>query len=482
MKFLVILAITLTLLPQLDLAYVFFSLFLIISLLLANKKLNKKYIIIGLIIGFIPLLPYLIHELLNKCPDCLLVFNINRKLAVARSLEVFARPLQIASQGNFRYVFGDDISIFANTFPLVYKLKAIFYMEYILIPLGLLLFWKKYSKFRFLIYAIIATPISYFAFRILPSMHYFAILIPFMFMFLGFSLYKLLSVNGLFKYLSYVLLFSIVAISIFYNFSFFSLIKSKGGLNGDYGATLGSTYPKAKDKFSSYKNDKNFREILISSYMPTSVMHSPSSFAQMLYPYEDIKNNLKDLETKLQQFPDNPIINHKLISYYTANPTKSTIDILIKKVKDIPEYQPIYTETLNLYLQTNYKKLYEGGMLDFSFEYPQHWKIIEDYENDSVKIFGEYFTFIINKKPELFLPEIIDSESKISYQTLLGKELKVIDYFVNNKYCKTSYSSFKLGQNMYQITCEVTQNNNLTVDLKDTKKIMDDIVSSFRIR
>lgn len=481
MKFSIILITTLTLLSQLDLTYILFSFFLITFLFLTNNKISKKYLIIGLLIGAIPFLPYLIYELSNKCPDCSLVFNINKKLAATSSLEIFIRPFQIASQGNFRYLFGDDISIFANTFPLVYKLKAIFYMEYFLIPLGLALFWKKYEKFRFLVYAIIATLISYFFLHILPSVHYFAILIPFIFIFLGFSLYKLLLINKLFKYLSYVLLFSIITISIAYNYSFFSLIKSKGGLSGDYGGILGKTYPERIKKFSNYKNYKNFQEIIISSYLFTSIMHN-SSFAQMLYPYHDTKNDLRNLDLNLQQFPDNPIIIHKLTGYYAANPTRSTIDILTKKFKDIPEYKSIYNEILNLYLQKNYKNLYTNNILSFTFEYPQHWKATENYEDDSVNIFGDDYLLKISKNLNSSLQKITNAEYKKSNQTIFNQEITRADCFINDKYCGTSYSIFKINGESYQINFAAEQNYTESKDIKSAMSIIEDIITSLRIK
>lgn len=444
-KFLIVLTVILVLLPQLDLIYIFFSFFLMLFFLLTNRNIYKKYIIIGIIIGSIPSLPYLIYQLLNGCPDCSLALNVGKKLAPTNSLEIFLKPLQIASQGNFRHLFGDDIYIFANSFPLVYKLKAIFYTEYILIPLGLLLFWTKNNKFRFLIYAIIATLISYFAFHILPSMHYFAMLIPFVFMFLGFSLCKLLFINKLFKYLSYGLLLSIITISIAYNYSFFSLVKLKGGLSGDYGGILGRSYPETIEKYSNYKNSKNFQEILFSSYIPSSSLYNSASFSQMLYPYKDTKNDLRNLELQLQQRPD-PIVNHKLTAYYAMSITRATIDILAQKFKDIPEYKSIYNEILNLYLQKNYKRLYTNNILRFTFEYPEHWKAIENYETDSVYVSGNNYLLIINK----------DSNSLTKNEG-------------------TSYSTFKADNENYQI--EIVNNN-----VENNNDVIDDIIASFRIK
>lgn len=482
MKFLIILSTSLTLLSQLALTYILFPFFLIIFLLLTNGKISKKYILLGLLIGAIPFLPYLIYELSNKCPDCILAFSVNKKLAVASSFEIFARPLQIASQGDFRHLFGNDISIFAKTFPLVYKLKAIFYLEYALIPLGLLLFWKKYKKFRFLVYAIISTLLSYFAFHILPAIHYFAIFIPFIFIFLGLSLHELFFINRLFKYLSYFLLFSIVTISIAYNYSFFNLIKSKGGLSGDYGGIVGNSYPRTINKYFKYKNDKNFQEIIISSYMPTSMMYSPSSFAQMLYPYQDTKNNLNELDLNLQKFPDNPIIIRKLTAYYAANPTGLTLDILRDKSNDIPEYKSIYSEILNLYLQKNLKKLYTGNMLSFTFEYPQHWELIEDYETDSVRVSGDNYLIIIKKNSSSSLEKISKSEYKTSNETIFNQKITRKDCFIDNKYCGSSFSQFTISNEKYQIEFSQNQDNPELNRIKNAKSIIDDVTASFRVK
>ncbi|MDO8658055.1 MAG: glycosyltransferase family 39 protein, partial [Candidatus Levybacteria bacterium] len=377
MKFWIILTASLIFLFQLDLAYLFFSSILMVFLILSEKRINIKYIIIGFIIGITPLFPYINYQLKNSCPDCSIATTLGNKLAIKRSLSIFIKPFQITNQGDFsRQILGSDTSVFAGNFPAIYNSKIIYYLEYVLIPIGAFIFWARYKKHRFLVYSVFSVPVLYFLFRIQPSMHYFAVLMPFLLIFIGVAIEKFISLeNKLLKYIASFLFLTIVIYSVFFNAAFFNFINMRKGTGGDYGSSFDKTYASLQKQFLTYKDKKDFREIILSSYIPLNLMYGSSSFTQMLYPYNQIKKELNNLEEDLKNFPDNPITLRKLTAFNTTRLNKSNLDNLAEKTKNIPGYKPIYKEALFLYLQTNYKKQYDGGITSFTFEYPQHWKL-----------------------------------------------------------------------------------------------------------
>lgn len=481
-KFWIPLSAFLLLITQLDLAYLFFALILFLFLFLSKPQINIKYIIFGLIIGAIPLLPYAIYELKNSCPDCPLVFSVGKKLATERSMSLFTRPLQITSQGNFRFVMGDDLITLANNFPLVYKLRSILYIEYILTILGIFIFWKKYPKLRFLSYTVFFVPISYFIFRLETSMHYFAILMPFLFIFIGVAIYTFLnSKNLILKYLSLSIFLLIIAISIMFNAAFFDILIKNKGFRGDYGQSLAKSYPLAKREFEAYKQRYDYDEIVISSYLPIYIMHGSSSFAQMLYPINDTEANLKDIEDNLKKFPNDPRIIHKLTVFYTSNASRKTLDILRNKLIDNSLYQPIYNEVKLLYLQRNYKKIFQDLAVPFTFEYPEHWILIEHREKDLVEVSDENYAFSIQRVSHN-QTGIFDNPNDNEVKTLkiFENEIKKTNCFVNKKYCGTVYETFQIDGFYYQIEYKTKHEYQELNNNNNPIKIMNDIVDSLR--
>lgn len=340
---------------QLDLSSVFFILLISAFFFIQKPQLNWKYIIIGLILGILPMLPYLVYEFRNNCPDCLLLLTLNKSLDI-RSPEVFLRPLQILSQGNFKFILGNDTLTFFTNFPLAYKLKFIFYIEYLLIPIGMLLFWMKNKDLRFIIYAILGLPILYFIFKLGSFMHYYVILIPFLCLFLSISFYSLIkSKNYILRYLSIIMLLGVVLYSTIFNFYLFALIRKQNGLNGDYGASFNKTLPSVEQQIVKYKHRKDYQEILLSFYIDLSVMRGISPFAVMIYPPKETEKNLKAIGERLKNDPNDPRILQELLVYYTSQKiTKPYLIYLEKKISISPIYEIIYNEVNHLYNASRY--------------------------------------------------------------------------------------------------------------------------------
>lgn len=472
------------LLIQLDLSSAFFILLLAFFLILQRPKMSYFYLGLGIFIGIIPAIPYIIYELTNNCPDCLLFLNLERNLPINRSIEVFARPLQILNQGNFHFLLGDDAITFANEFPFIYRLRKFLYLEYLLIPLGIFLFWKKYQKLRFFTYSILALPFVYFVFRLQPAMHYFIIMVPLLSLFLGLCLLTFLnSKNKMVKYTFSFLLVILLVSSVTFDFAFFKFLGDKKGLKGDYGASLAIVQKENKEELKTYKYDKNYQEMLIANYIPLWIFHGTSPFAKMIYPYDKTKKNLTLLEKRLKVVPSDPRVIQELVAYYTTtNPTRSTIDLLRLKKLNIPGYKKIFNEVYHLYLATSFKKNYKSSIPPFFFEYPEHWEIIENYEENKVIIKEDTSSMTI-KKSSFF--ENLTNPNNIYYSkdvNILGKTVQRVEcYETTGKWCSIKFSPFQIDKYYYQIEYATEKSILKSKELNDTISAMDDIVDSFRI-
>lgn len=339
------------LLLQLHQSTIFFLVPLTLFMLLSKAKLNIKYVFVGLVLGVIPMIPYFFYFFPKISTDPQAIFVAKQRLTSNYYPIIFLRPLQLASQGNFFYIFGQDIVSFAKNFPLAFGLRRIFYLEYLLIPLGLIIIWWKKPKIRFLILATTALPIVYFFAHIEPFVHYFAILVPVIFLSLGISLSTMIGHSKkLYKIIGASLLFILLATSIIYDASFFQLLNQLKTFKGDYGMSFVEVEQNALKHFSRYKDDPHYQEMVLASYLPKYFLLGNLPVGKMLYPPEKTKAQLPLLEERLQQVPDDPRIQNELLAFYTSTPpTKDTIELLQAKAKKILGYQPILEEVEKIF-------------------------------------------------------------------------------------------------------------------------------------
>jgi len=478
---------------QLEMASGFFVLLGGILFLLQKPKINIKYILVGIFIGTLPMIPYFIYQLQDNCQGCNFLLQALGKKLSEKHLDIFIRPFQILNQGNFRFVLGNHMTIFADNFPFAYNLKAFFYSEYVLMPIGAFLFWKNYKKFRFFVYIIILLPILYFLFGIESQMHYFIIIVPLLFLFLGTIFYFLItSKNSLLRRISIFYFSSLILYSVVFNASFFKFIREFGnGMDGDYGSPLNLNQQDIKDKFVKYQNNPEYQQIINSSYIPLYIMHGTSPFAKMIYPYRQTQKILPILEQRLKNQPQDPRVLHQLISYYSAiDPKAQTIDYLRKKTKKFPEYTPIYDEIYALYLQNKLKKVHVSQEFKFLFEFPKHW----DFEevDDKIVIKSSDYYVQIEADPRNF--DKLMSWEKYKSATYTTKKTTVLNMLTEKTECITSdkkwcgiiYNLINFNKKTFLISYNYIERN--SVELKDSKdrdllftvKVMDEIVSSIK--
>lgn len=358
-------------------------------------KIDIKYILIGTIIGIIPLLPFVFFEIKNNCPDCKSIIASRNRLSSQRSLNLFFQPLQIASQGNFRFILGNDTLVFSQKFPFVERLRKIFYFEYFLIPLGIFLFIKKFSKLRALAYCSILLPTTYYFLKIEPFMHYYIILIPFVFIFLGVAFdYLFERKNLLIKFGSLIIFILIIFESIGFNLSFFKLLSEQNYLSGDYGSSYQNINSETEKKLISFKNQPDYNEIKLSNHIPLGYMYGYMPFAKIIYPEKQNKQRIEYLENELKKGSADPRIPQELFAIYTQNKTTlESAEILRKKSIEIKQYEPIYNLIFENYLAENFKNEYKDVINGYRFLYPRHWKAFSKKGEEIFKGDGIIITF-----------------------------------------------------------------------------------------
>lgn len=364
--------------------------------LLRTVKLNFKYIFWGIIIGLLPLFPYAIYQFNNACPDCQSFFEARNRLSPKFSPEVFLRPLQILNQGSFRFIMGNDTLTFSQNFPFIDLIRKISYLEYILLPIGVLLFIKRFKTFRFFAFAAIFLSLLYFILRFEPFMHYYIIILPLLFLFLGVALnFFILNKNLILKNLGFSVLLSLILVSFLFNFFFFRHLREKGSFEGDYGTAFYVSSKERNERITNLKDISN-KEAFLESFIPLNYAFGFQPLGKMLYG--DLKEEeIPFLEEKLTKEVENQKVKHQLLAYHTKNELSlETVDFLRKKVSEIPRYESLYKEVYQYYLSSNFKKEYTHRAFGLRFFYPEHWEVKE--LKDGIIISGDGYGLIIYQK------------------------------------------------------------------------------------
>lgn len=464
------------------------------SMFVQQSKVLLFYIVIGIFIGILPAIPYLFYEMTNGYPNYHMFFQTGEKL-IDRKLEHFIRPVQVMGQGNFYFLLGEDVIRFVADFPLVYSLRRIFYIEYFVLPAGMIIFWKLFPKLRLFVYTTIALSVFYFLFRIEPFMHYFIILLPFLFLFVATGLSFLLNQNKLiFKVIALVILISLIAVSITFNFAFFSAVTKYGGLVGDYGRSFTLTEQMNRAALTNYETDSHYQEMLIASYVSPKIIYGYLPLAKMLYKKEETQYNLMLLEKRLSEVPNDRRVQNELIAFYTEPPpTRETLNLLKTKIILLPGYQFIYDEAYDSYMRylaKSFRRLYQSRVLGSSFEHPSHWAVSE-IGNELFMRVDDYVVAI--KREEIFqeVQTFSEKESETLKNVYKTETISLFEKNVeratcstkDNLWCGTSYKEVPIGKNHYTINYFSKRIPLPNVDDKEVIEriaLMDDVLRSIR--
>jgi len=323
---------------------VLLNFFLFLQLKKNKSVFHLKYILAGTILGILPAFPFLIYLVKNLFTNPEAILVAKERFAPVFHSQIFLRPLQIINQGNFYFVLGQDTLTFKNLYPFAYNLRVLFYLEYLFIPWGMVVFWQKHPQWRFLIGAVLTLPFVYFLLHFEPFIHYFLVISLFLFLFLASSLSWLINSSRLFLKSAGGIIFTILIItSLIYNTAFFKLLQNQQGFKGDYGPVYSASAAEVKKRLLPYKDDPHYQEMFLASFLPIQYWYGYLPVPQMLYCYEETKTHLDELETRLKEVPVDARIQLELLAFWTQSPpTPETLSLLKEKAITIPGYQLIY--------------------------------------------------------------------------------------------------------------------------------------------
>ncbi|MBI2018513.1 hypothetical protein HYS96_02290 [Candidatus Daviesbacteria bacterium] len=260
----------LTLLIQLHGSGLFFAAVTVIVLLILRVRVKFKQALAGILIGLIPILPYVFFQINSypSCPDCEAFLNYQQSFRIF-DFNNFLKPFQIISGLGYHFVLGKSYTDFIAVYPLVNQLKYIFFTGFFVTLMGILFVIAKKQKYLFLVIYFVTLPFLFFITKTPAYMHYFVIIIPVSTLLFAVSLstaYSFLR-NKLLRasIITYFLLFlaSNIAFLIFFN----NFLAVKKQIDGDYGPVYSVTKSFIEKETSDYKSLPYYQFLKSYAYM-----------------------------------------------------------------------------------------------------------------------------------------------------------------------------------------------------------------------
>ncbi|MDD2822955.1 MAG: hypothetical protein PHQ59_02625 [Candidatus Daviesbacteria bacterium] len=262
--------IILVLLSQLHASGIFLSAATILIIILLRVKINFWQALIGILIGSIVAIPYIVFQLTSnpQCPDCEAFFKYQSS---ARSFDIYnlIRPFQLMNGQGYHFVLGDSYDGFIASFSLLKYLKYFFLSSFIIPFIGIFFIITKKREYLFLVMYLVIIPPLYFVTRTIPYMHYFVILIPIIV-----TVYAL-SFSSIFNLLKARLLKSLVIVSfgvfisvnIVFVYCFYQYLSIAKVIQGDYGPIFSLTKQTVDQRLQDYRNVQYYNELQSYTYV-----------------------------------------------------------------------------------------------------------------------------------------------------------------------------------------------------------------------
>lgn len=262
--------ILLALLTQLHASGLFLAFATILIFFILRVKINIKQALIGILVGFIPVIPYIVFQLTANpiCPDCEAFWKYQQS---QRSFDIysFIRPFQLMNGQGYHFILGNNYDDFVAYFPLLNMLKY-FFLSSFLIPLaGVIFILTKKRNYLFLILYLIIIPFLYFVTRTTAYMHYFVPLIPIVAIIyaISFSGFYNLTQTKILQVIVLLIFFCFIAANIIFLHSFYEYLSLREIINGDYGPIFSYTQKIIDDQIKQYSNLPYYSELQSFAYV-----------------------------------------------------------------------------------------------------------------------------------------------------------------------------------------------------------------------
>lgn len=258
----------LTLLIQLHGSGLFLLVTIVLILLVLRVRINFRSATVGILIGLIPAVPYVLFQINSLCPDCA-AFSKYQQSFRSFDFNNIIRPFQIMTGLGYHFVLGRSYIDFIAMYPLISKLNYVFATIIPVTLIGILLIITKKQKYLFLLIYFITIPLLYLITKTTAYMHYFVIIIPVGILLLTFSITTIYSyIQSKFLRISVIVYFSILLISNITFLSFFyRFLDSQKRIDGDYGPIFSISRNFIEQQTDEYRNLPYYRELISYAYI-----------------------------------------------------------------------------------------------------------------------------------------------------------------------------------------------------------------------
>lgn len=260
----------LALLIQLHGSGLFLSIVTILTLLILRVHPNFKSAIVGILIGLIPAIPYILFQINSypQCPDCEAFLKYQHSFRMFDFYNFF-RPFQITGGLGYHFVLGKSYADFIVTYPLINLLKYIFASGFLVTLTGILFIIIKKRRYLYLAIYFVTIPFLYFITQTQAFMHYFVIIIPVSILLFAITLSTAYSFfRSKFLKISIIAYFLLFLISnITFLIFFYRFLSFKEQIEGDYGPIYSLTKRFIEKETSDYKNLSYYRQLKSYAYI-----------------------------------------------------------------------------------------------------------------------------------------------------------------------------------------------------------------------
>lgn len=247
------LVLTLMLLAQLHASGIFLGLASIIVItiitVITKTRINFKFALLGFLISLIPLIPYLIYQLQNNCPDCQAYVTYQQGEALGAvpffDPNSFLRPFQFIGGSGFQNALGEEgLGDFVEKYPLIGVINFVFLLEFIIFILGIVFLIKQK---RYVLLGILGlAAILIFITRTPGYLYYFLIVSPILILIYSLGIILISQKMGRIGLISLIGL--ILLSNIVFTFSFYKYLSETKIVPGDYGQIYSLLKEQAQEK------------------------------------------------------------------------------------------------------------------------------------------------------------------------------------------------------------------------------------------
>lgn len=301
----------LLLIIQIHFSGIYLALTTLIIFFILKIKINFKYLILGVLIGCIPAIPYFTYNLFSNpfCPDCSAFFSYQKTVRTF-DFQNLIRPLQTVNGSIVRISFETDYQTFLNQFPIIKSIHYIFMVEF-LIPLFAIFYILKYKRqYLFLLLYASIIPITYFITKTPSYEYYFLIIAPIIAIIYALSFYFLWDFlkKRFLKSLVFILFICFITANILYEVNFYKFLSIKKNIARPYGPIFSLTQKFIEEQTKPY----------------------------MLLPFYD------ELKNYAYVFAYPPAIHPKLGEYFLQ---RKQVDLAIEEFKKGVDFNQKYLQT-----------------------------------------------------------------------------------------------------------------------------------------